>query len=459
MAADEPPWWRRLATVRARTTAAATVIAGVALVIAAVTLLVLLRLSLREHVDDVAEARAVDVAALAREGSLPATLAAGAEDAALVQVVDDANGRVIASSPALSGAPPMADFRPPVVDVAIRTIEGIAGYSDDEFRAVGLRAEAEGQPVTIYVAASLEPVDEPLEILSNALLVGVPVLVGLIAITAWFVVGRALRPIDSIRSEVADISDRSLDRRVPVPPTHDEVRRLAVTMNAMLDRLDAAAQRQRRFVADASHELQTPLASARTDLEVALAHPNRTEWGETATDLLSANRRMEGLVRDLLFLARTDDSAAPHAPLVPVDLDDIVLSEAASLRSGARVPVDTSRVSAAAIAGRRDDLARAVRNLLDNADRYAATSVVIELTTNGDGVTLAVADDGPGIPPADRERVFERFTRLDDARTRDTGGSGLGLAIARDIVIAHGGTITIADAPGGAKVVVRFPAA
>lgn len=459
MVADTPRWWRRFATVRARTTAAATIIAGVALVIAAITLLVLLKRSLREHVDDVAEARAVDVAALAREGPLPATLAAGAEDAALVQVVDDATGRVIASSPALSGAPPMTNFRPPETDVAIRSIDGIDGYSGSKFRAVALRAESEGKPLTIYVAASLEPVDEPLEILARALVVGVPALVALIAITAWFVVGRALRPIDAIRAEVADISDRSLDRRVPVPPTHDEVSRLADTMNAMLDRLDAAAQRQRRFVADASHELQTPLASARTDLEVALAHPNRTEWGETATDLLTANRRMEGLVRDLLFLARTDDNAAARLPLVPVDLDDIVLSEAASLRGGARVPVDTSRVSAAAIAGRRDDLARAVRNLLDNADRYAANAVVVELTMNGDDVTLTVADDGPGIPPADRVRVFERFTRLDDARTRETGGSGLGLAIAREIVVAHGGTITIDGADAGARLVVRFPAA
>jgi signal transduction histidine kinase len=271
------------------------------------------------------------------------------------------------------------------------------------------------------------------------------------------VVGRTLRPVDAIRAEVADISERSLDRRVPVPRTDDEISRLAATMNTMLDRLHTAAERQRRFVADASHELQTPLASVRTDLEVALAHPANTDWQDTAVDLLTANRRMERLVRDLLFLARSDERTA-RPPARPVDLDDIVLSEAVRMRAAGHVHFDTSAVSAAAVNGRRDELTRAVRNLLDNAGRYARSLVTVALASDDGRVTLVVQDDGPGVPPGDRERVFRRFTRLDDDRSRETGGTGLGLAIAMEIIDAHGGAINVEDAAGGARFVIRLPA-
>ena len=256
-----------------------------------------------------------------------------------------------------------------------------------------------------------------------------------------------------------------MHRRVPVPAADDEVSRLASTMNRMLDRLEASAVRQRRFVADASHELQSPLAAARADLEVALTHPDRTDWRETAGELLDANRRMERLVRDLLFLARVDAGAA-RPPAVPVDLDDVVLSEAAGIRwdrsvdgSDGHTRVDTSHVSAAAVCGRRDDLVRAVRNLIDNAARYAASAVHIELTSDDGTATLIVADDGPGIADVDRERVFERFGRLDDSRGRHAGGTGLGLAIAKEIIEAHGGTIRVESVSRGARFVVTLPSA
>jgi signal transduction histidine kinase len=261
------------------------------------------------------------------------------------------------------------------------------------------------------------------------------------------------------------MSERHLDRRVPVPGADDEVARLARTMNGLLDRLETAVATQRRFVADASHELQSPLASARTDLEVALAHPEATDWTITGADLLEENRRMERLVQDLLYLARADESA--HRPLpTPVDLDDVVLAEAARLRGYRRIQVDTSRVAPAAVLGRREELTRAVRNLLDNAERYAASTVHVELSEEDEGgwATLVVSDDGPGIPPEHREVVFTRFTRLDEARDRAGGGAGLGLAIVREIVTAHGGTVVVADHDGrqvpnpGARLVVRLPA-
>jgi signal transduction histidine kinase len=224
----------------------------------------------------------------------------------------------------------------------------------------------------------------------------------------------------------------------------------------MLDRLQAAAERQRRFVADASHELRTPLAAARTDLEIALAHPESTDLHETATDLLAANQRMEHLVRDLLFMARADE-LAPRPLAVPVDLDDIVLVETARLRGNGHVKVDIGAVSGAAVMGRLDELARAVRNLLENAACYASSLVTVELTSDDGQATLVIQDDGPGIPAGDRERIFQRFARLDDARGRDSGGTGLGLAIAKEIIDAHGGTIVVDDARQGARFVVRLP--
>jgi signal transduction histidine kinase len=228
-------------------------------------------------------------------------------------------------------------------------------------------------------------------------------------------------------------------------------------MNGMLDRLESASSRQRRFVADASHELQSPLASARAQLEVGLAQAGETDWPGTATDVLEEHERMGRLVRDLLFLAHADEGG-PAAPRGPVDLDDIVLSEVARLRSRERVAFDISRVSAGRVRGNHDELTRTVRNLLENAERHAAGSVWVELR-GGSEVELVVADDGPGIPPGDRERIFERFTRLDDARAREGGGTGLGLAIAKEVVEAHGGSIAVVESAVGARVAVRLPSA
>jgi signal transduction histidine kinase len=431
--------WQRLTTVRARTTVAATVIVGMAVAVAAVALVVTLHRSLVTHVDDVADVQAADVAGLAAQGSLPRALSRSSDDGTFTQVVD-ARGRVVAAT-AGDGTPlRVAGFRR-----GARTI--------GNQRVVAQPARTPTGPVTIYVATSLEPVDNAISRLGRGLALGGPLLVLFVGLTTWVVVGRALRPVELIRAQVAEISDRSLGRRVPVPTANDEIRRLATTMNTMLDRVETGVGRQRRFVADASHELQTPLASFRTDLEVALAHPAATDWPTTGGDLLATSAAMERLVRDLLFLARADDAVVP--PASPVDLDDVVLEEAHALRARGRVPVETAKVSGAAVLGRRDDLARVVRNLLDNADRYATSGISLSLVTEGEDVVLTVADDGPGIPVADRDRVFERFTRLDDARARGTGGSGLGLAIARQVVSAHGGTIEVTDD----GLVVRLPSA
>jgi signal transduction histidine kinase len=328
----------------------------------------------------------------------------------------------------------------------------------ETYRVWALRGQAPSGPVIVYVGTSTESVAETIATVRRTLVIGLPPLLGLLAAASWTLAGRALRPVEDIRSRVADITAHALDRRVPVPALRDEVGRLAETMNAMLDRLEAASDRQRKFLADASHELQSPLASLRIQLEVAMAHVESTDWPATVSGLLAEIQRMERLVRDLLFLARTDESSS-LGRIEPVDLDDIVLEEAARLRPATRVEVDTSDVSAAPVSGNRDELTRLVRNLLENATQYATSAVRVSLSLQNGDAHLAVEDDGPGIPPDQRQQIFGRFTRLDQARRRDgSGGTGLGLAIAKEIADRHGGSLWVEEASPGARFVAALPA-
>ena len=230
-----------------------------------------------------------------------------------------------------------------------------------------------------------------------------------------------------------------------------EIARLAETMNEMLGRLQDAYQRQERFVADAAHEHRSPLASLRVQLEV--------DGDEGTRHLLDEVIRMQRLVDDLLILARSD-AGQLATQSSSVDLDDIVLGEAVRLREiGSRAAVDTSAVSAGQVRGNAEQLLRVVRNLLENAVRHAAARVVVTLREADGEVVLTVQDDGPGVPPAERSRIFERFARADSARARGSGGAGLGLAIARTIAESHGGTLGLDDTDGGASFVLRLPAA
>ena len=284
-------------------------------------------------------------------------------------------------------------------------------------------------------------------------------MIALVALAAWYFTGRALRPVEAIRLEAESITGTTMHRRVPEPDSDDEVGRLARTMNAMLDRLETSSRKQRQFVSDASHELRSPLASIRTNLEVALRNADQADWPEVANRALAEDVRMEDTVSELLELARLDEATGPLAldQLPDVDLDELVLDDTVQQR---RVPVDTTRVSAGRVHGRREQLTRVVRNLLDNAARHANAQVAVELSTDDTEVVLVVDDDGPGVPVDERDRVFDRFTRLDDGRARDAGGLGLGLSMVKAITEQHGGTVTIDDAPlGGARVRVRLPAA
>jgi signal transduction histidine kinase len=447
-------WWPR--SVRTRATVLASLAVAVALAIGSAALLATLRYSLERSGDAAALTRVRDLAALAEAGALPRKLAAPAEDD-VVQVVD-ASGHTVLLSPDAPDGATIAAFRPGRSPV-VRTVEGVAdGTEQESFRVWAVRAQTEHGPLFVYVGSSLEQAAEATTLLGASLAVGMPALLGLLALGTWLLLGRTLRPVEAIRADVADISVQALDRRVPVPGTGDEIARLATTMNAMLDRLESASRRQREFVADASHELQGPLASFRAQLEVALAHPEHTDWPAVAAELLSDSDRMERVVRDLLFLARAD-ALPPQPATVPVDLDDIVLDEARRLRARAGVRLDTRRVSAAPMRGSGDDLRRMVRNLLDNAVRHARGCVRVEVSEAGDAVVLVVGDDGPGVPEADRDRVFERFVRLGAARSPDVGGTGLGLAIVRAVAERHRGTVVLEPSAAGARFVVRLPSA
>ncbi|HTC80078.1 MAG TPA: ATP-binding protein [Acidimicrobiia bacterium] len=457
-----------LASVRARTTALSMLVVAAALAVCAISLVVIISRSLVRNVDETNLTRAEDVAARARAGALGRIIpvSGGASDKSVfIQVVSQA-GSVVASS---------ENYLDPNAFIYLypedgshhrvlwrRTIHGPPIAPDANFRVVVLTGQTPTGPANVIVATEMQQAEETVDELRRALAYGAPGVLLLAGLLVWLLVGRALRPVELIRSQVAAITDTaSLDHRVGEPPVDDEVGRLAQTMNAMLDRLQRSAERQRRFVADASHELRSPLASTRAQLEVALSHPDPSGWEATAEDLLSENQRMERLVNDLLFLARSEERPAGLAGAAPLDLDDIVLSEVTRLRGPGPIRFETTAVSAAPIEGRPEDLRRAVRNLLEHAERHARSKVRVGLWTGEDGdITLVVEDDGSEELPVEGDLVFERFTRLPAPASSSTGetGSGLALAIVRDIALAHRGRVTVEAASPGSRFILYLPA-
>ncbi len=306
-----------------------------------------------------------------------------------------------------------------------------------------------GSPMLL--TASTDGIENSVRRIQVLLWLAVPVVMAAAALLTWMLAGRSLRPVAAITARTREIRSSTLGERVPVPRSDDEIAALAVEMNTMLDRVQREDERRRQFVSDASHELRSPLATIRAQAEAALPD---TEQHELAAGILAEAERMSALVDDLLALARHDEKRT--APNGVVDLDDIVYTEAARAR---RVPVDVSGVSAGQVRARADELGRVVVHLLDNAARHAESRVAVSLATHDDGrVTLVVDDDGPGIPVDQRERVFERFVRLDDARARDAGGAGLGLAVVDTVVRSVGGSIVAGESPlGGARMTAVFP--
>lgn len=315
----------------------------------------------------------------------------------------------------------------------------------------------------ILVAADTSDVARSVEQVEVILWVAAPAMAALAALVTWLLTGRALRPVDRMTERVRAINAGTLHERVPSPGTGDEIDRLAGTMNSMLERIESHDVRLRQFVTDAAHELRTPVAVLRAEAEVALRAGAGASAPDLASGVLAESLRLQRTVDDLLVLARhdetrPDDGAAGGRPRPgeEIDLDDVVLAEAARARAA---PVDVSGVSAGRVAGSADSAARVVAHLLDNAARHARSRVAVALRAEPSGeVVLAVDDDGEGIAAEDRRRIFERFTRLGEARTRDNGGAGLGLAVVASLVQEMGGTVTAGDSPlGGARFELRFP--
>jgi signal transduction histidine kinase len=388
------------------------------------------------------------------EAGVPPEMAAldAGETVGFVQVLD-ATGDVLVSSPGLAaGSVTIASGT-----AGGGTIERRVGGSDMavpfEFRYERVDA-VPGGPVTVVSASPLDEVARSLDAVRTALWVGLPALVALAGAVGWVVVGRALRPVEAMRLEVATVTADTLHRRVPEPTADDELARLARTMNDMLDRLERAADRQRQFVADASHELRSPVAALRAQLEVAQRAGRPAALRAAVDAALAEEARLEALLADLLLLAAVEDGPLP--PLAPLDVGAVATREAARPR---RVPVRVTVDPGTPLVGAASaPLTRAVANLLDNAARHAQAAVAVGVRGVDGRAVLTVDDDGPGIPDADRQRVFERFVRLDEGRARDDGGAGLGLALVRAVVEQLGGSVAVATSPtGGARLEVSLP--
>ena len=436
-------WWSRQ-SLRRRLTLLATVLFSVAVATGAVLLLVLQRYALTRVLDQSADRAARGIAAQVRSGPVPPTVVLTTPGIAAAQVLDAHNG-VLAASQGVDHARSLltgAQLR----DVRSGSrIEITSNTSDARLRVVGRRVGDR----TVVVFTDVSRIDDSLRVLTRAALIGGPLAVLVMALATYLVVALTLRSVAALRHGAADITAAGLsEQRLPVPSSQDEIHRLAVTLNAMLDRIESATSRQRTFVGDAAHELRSPLASIRVQLEVAqrLRRPD-DDWAELVDDVLVDVDRLDRLVEDLLALARLDESAGARRQVVA--LDELARSVAAGVHSES-VTVRTDTVPALTD-GDPDSLRRVIVNLVDNAVRYARQQVVVHVGTEPDGRCLiTVDDDGPGIPPDELERVFDRFYRVQESRSRDTGGTGLGLPIVRDIVRSHGGRVWLSARPDGA---------
>ncbi|MGW5442461.1 ATP-binding protein [Streptomyces asiaticus] len=459
-------------SVRARAALGATLVVAVALVAAGIAVLQVLRSDLGDQARLKAQVDAREVASKIAAGAGYGSLKL--DESVPVQVVDE-DGRVRAVSEDLEAVTGTgsASVQPVAAvgesdddtdddDSGAGKVSSGEEYGDGSARVDGETADyvwaaveatdPSGEDVTVYAGAPLATERGAVTTVRDAMLLGLPLLLLVVAAVTWLVTRRALRPVEGIRREMAAITaSTDLSRRVPEPGSHDEVARLARTTNETLTALEASVARQRAFVADASHELRSPVASLRTQLEVGAAHPELLDLDGAVEDVV----RLQRLAADLLLLARLDAGERPTGG-TPVALDALVREELAQ-RVADRVPV-RDETAPVAVPGSRGQLAQVLGNLIDNAQRHARSGVRVAVRDEGRWAVLEVADDGAGVPEAERERIFERFVRLDDARSRDDGGAGLGLAIARDVAVRHGGTLAVRAAPeGGALFELRLP--
>ena len=431
-------------SLRARLLAVGVTGVALALAMGSLVLYAVLTFTVNGTVDDGALASARAVAAMVDNNTVPDPLPVSGSQ--IVQVIDK-SGAVVSASVSADRLTPL--LRSPELAKALAgdriSVPGARARLSDTLRAIAIRAGPSSASRSVIVAVPVTDIEQSQRVLRNTLLVTYPPLVVIMALIAWRVIGRTLRPVETLRSGAARISGSDQDERLAVPESADEIRALALTLNDMLDRLATARGRQRAFVADAAHELRSPLASMRTQLEVA---QHLGEGGELAADLLADVARLSTLVEDLLLLARAGSDAGHPSVRESVDVRALLVATANRYVS-ARVPVSVVEGPAVYANANPEELRRVLANLVDNAVRHARSKVALSVHTGDRGAELTVLDDGPGIPAEDRERVFERFARLDDSRDRDAGGTGLGLAIALELLRRSHGSISLQDNPSG----------
>ncbi|MEM7094943.1 MAG: ATP-binding protein [Actinomycetota bacterium] len=445
------------------------IVTAIALAIAAIVLLSGLRGSLLDEIDDSVSDQAWDYSINVFEiGSLETVPILNDEETLLV-IFDETGELFLANDTGVEVSEillelPVRDSleidEPLLVDASIETSTETTGKTS--LRAAITPAFFEEQDIDdpylfVLVARSTEGVDETVASTRNRLLVLFPLLTALVGLLAWWITGRSLRPVDVMRREVDEISAGDLSRRVSELGSQDEVGRLATTMNSMLGRLESSTAQQRQFVSDAAHELRTPLASIAAQLDVDAAHPDSADRAATAVSVRSEVDRMQHMIESMLALARSDQGRSPEVSTL-LDLDEIARTAASRVPKPETVALDLSGIEPVEVRGDQGSLLRVVDNLLANAYRHAGSLVALSVGSDQGGTWLTVDDDGSGVPADKREAVFERFVRLDEARTRDAGGSGLGLALSREIAKAHGGTLFVIDSTqGGAQFVLRLP--
>jgi signal transduction histidine kinase len=432
--------------IAARSAAVSAVVVFVTFALAGAGLDVVLYRTLLAGVDDATAARVGHIAVALQSHSindLDGALLATDQQVVAIQLIDR-NGTVVARSGAAPGTPlvPITEF-----DRNLRRGMSDDAVANDDMRVSGQRVGTPSGDYTVIVGGGSEAVEETARTVALLLACGGPIIVAVAAAATYGLVRRSLQSVDTIRNRVAEISTSDLTERVPVPNSRDELAALAVTMNEMLARIEAGHRAQKRFVGDASHELRSPLTTIISGLELAEAHPELLDADFAINTLLPEAQRMQTLIEDLLLLARADEQSLVLRK-EEIALDDLADSEAARARREAGFSIDTD-ICPARLTGDHAAVSRVVRNLVDNAVRHANSRITIEVSSQNGTAIFAVSDDGPGIPPAERDRVFERFVRLDSARSRSGGGAGLGLAIVAEVVAAHGGGVSIDDRPGG----------
>jgi signal transduction histidine kinase len=456
------PWTpvrlRRRLGVQMRSALAAALVVGVASLLAGAVLLVIARGILLDNVNAAANDRAAQVAAaIARDdgADLVATLRPSPRERTVVQVLDS-GGRVVAASDAITGVGAMSSLRPAAGE-RLHEQQRLAAAHGEPFHIVAVGVDTGTGLQTVLVAESLDVVDDGTEAIIAALLLGMPLLVLVVGAATFVFVGRTLRPVEAMRRQATTITSKNLHTRLPVPGADDEIAALASTMNTMLDRIEAASAAQRRFVADASHELRSPLATIHANIDLLGAVQLPDDAVDPVGRIQHESVRMARLVEDLLLLARVDDHEL-RLRQEDVDLDDLVYAERDRIAVEHPDLTVEGRVDPVRISGDPHHLQRVLRNLVDNAGRHARRTMTISLAAVDGEAHLVVGNDGPSISAEDQERIFDRFVRLDDSRARLCGGgTGLGLPIARDIVVAHGGTLGADNRHSGAAMRIRIP--